>query len=382
MSVNRRKWRDPKTGKQKSCFEIYIDRRKLDGVEKPVRKKAKIQTRRGAEQEEREIREAIACGTYDQKEVEEKQRITFREFADEFIETYASVNNKPSEVLSKKGILNRYLLSCFGTNCLDEIKLRDVERFKARLLKRNLSPKTVNNALAVLGKMLRYAVDIELLETIPRINLLRVPKPQFDFLSFEEAEQLLIAAEHNSEWLEMIRFALRTGLRYGELCELRWFDIDLKNGRVNVRRSYYLGHVTTPKGGREREIPLSPLMVEHLKKHRHIRGELVFCKEDGDRRLYDGANEFLKTVCRLANLRPITWHVLRHTFASHLVMKGAALKTVQELLGHATMDMTMRYAHLSPEVKRDAVVLLDSFTPLPNNSRTREKNDENTGAKK
>ena len=137
-----------------------------------------------------------------------------------------------------------------------------------------------------------------------------------------------------------------------------------------------------PTGGREREIPLSPQMVEHLKHYRHIRSELVFCKEDGGRRLYAGANEFLKTICRLANLRPITWHVLRHTFASHLVMRGAALKTVQELLGHATIDMTMRYSHLSPEVKREAVVLLDSFTTLPNNSRTWAKKDEITVADK
>ena len=65
-------------------------------------------------------------------------------------------------------------------------------------------------------------------------------------------------------------------------------------------------------------------------------------------------------ICRLAGLRQVSWHVLRHTFASHLAMRGAPLKAIQDLLGHATIQMTMRYAHLAPEVARDAVRLLDA----------------------
>jgi len=64
-------------------------------------------------------------------------------------------------------------------------------------------------------------------------------------------------------------------------------------------------------------------------------------------------------TCRRTGLRKITWHVLRHTFASHLVMSGVPLKAVQELMGHATIEMTLRYSHLSPEVGRGAVQLLD-----------------------
>jgi site-specific recombinase XerD len=69
-------------------------------------------------------------------------------------------------------------------------------------------------------------------------------------------------------------------------------------------------------------------------------------------------------ACARAGLsQRLGWHELRHSFASHLIMRGVALKAVQELLGHATIDMTMRYAHLSPDVKRDAVHVLDTPSP-------------------
>ncbi len=318
-------------------------------------------TKRGAERREREIVGALEEGTWNIKEVEEKiEQPTLRVFAEEFMSTYAKVNNKPSEVASKLGILDRYLFPHFGKKKLSQIKVREIERFKAALLGRELSPKTVNNALAVLSKILRYAEEIEILEKAPRSRLLRVPKPSFDFLDFDEAEQLMEAATYNPEWYAMIFVALRTGVRYGELCELRWYDVDLKNGRLVVRRSYYKGHVTTPKGGRAREIPLSKQTLSLLRGHRHLKGELVFCKQDGGRHIHRRSDVAIKRCARRANLRSIGWHMLRHSFASHLVMRGIPLKTVQELLGHSTMEMTMRYAHLSPEVKRDAVAVLDS----------------------
>ena len=71
----------------------------------------------------------------------------------------------------------------------------------------------------------------------------------------------------------------------------------------------------------------------------------------------------LYRACRRAGLRRIGWHVLRHTFASHLAMRGVPMKAIQELLGHTTLEMTMRYAHLSPDVRRDAVSLLDAPAP-------------------
>lgn len=74
----------------------------------------------------------------------------------------------------------------------------------------------------------------------------------------------------------------------------------------------------------------------------------------------DNVKRALPRACRKAGLREVGWHTLRHTYASHLAMLGVPLKMIQELLGHSTMEMTMRYAHLAPDVKKQAVQLLDS----------------------
>lgn len=328
-----------------------------DGRIERIRRKSPVQTRRGAEQFERQLRERMAKPDYLAQK--RKEAPTLNKFAEEFIQTYAETNNKPSEVQSKKGILKRYLEPELGRMRLDQITVREIDKFKAKLLKRGLSPKTVNNALAVLSKMLRYAEEIDLIGSVPRLHMLKTPPPEFDFLTFKEADRLLKAAEKDPDWHAMILTALRTGLRYGELCELRWKDVDLKVGRIMVMRSFTKGHVTPPKNGKAREVPLSPATADRLKSHRHLRGELVFCKPDGGRRIHRRADVAIKKFCRLAGLRKIGWHVLRHSFASHLVMRGRSLKEVQELLGHSDFKQTLRYAHLAPTVKRDAVATLD-----------------------
>jgi site-specific recombinase XerD len=131
--------------------------------------------------------------------------------------------------------------------------------------------------------------------------------------------------------------------------------------------------------------PYLPKLSDHalvsLKRHRHLRGELVFCGMDG-KALAKGVQVPLWRACKRAGLRRIGWHVLRHTFASHLVMRGVPFKAVQELLGHATIEMTMRYAHLSPSARRDAVQALDAPAPTigqPNPGQVTAAGNKNQG---
>jgi integrase len=191
--------------------------------------------------------------------------------------------------------------------------------------------------------MLTLAVDWKEADQVPKVSWMKIPKPDFDFLSFEEADRLVSTAE--PEWKTMVLVALHTGLRLGELTALQWDCVDLIAGRVIVKRNLYRGRLGSPKNGRSREIPLSNTALRALKTHRHLRGPWVFCTANGQLlNAYNRCENAIARQCRRAGLRPVGWHTLRHSFASHLVMKGAPLKVVQELMGHATIEMTMRYS--------------------------------------
>ncbi len=105
-------------------------------------------------------------------------------------------------------------------------------------------------------------------------------------------------------------------------------------------------------------MPLSDTALATLKAHRHLRGPYVFCDEAGTRLSHSIVKDVAPSTCVRAKLsKRITTHGLPHTFASHLAMRGASLKAVQELLGHEGIEMTLRYSHLTPDVKREAVQL-------------------------
>jgi integrase len=366
MSVRQQRRRDPTTGKETMFWTTDFTVPLLGGERKRFREVPKVQTRRGAETYERQrIAEVLSGRTKEDRQEEQMKAEATKaacpsvaSFAKTFIETYAVPNNKPSEVHSKRMILDLHLVPALGRLQLDKVGPGEIERYKAEKLREELSPKTVNNHLIVLRRMLAVAEEWGLTDRIPRVRWLKVPDSEFDFLTFEVANQLLATAE--GEWRAMILVAAKVGLRQGEILALRWKDVDLAAGKVIVRHSVWAGIVGTTKGWRAREIDLSPDTVVAFKAHRHLRGELVFCNGDGGMLTKNQCRRPLYEACKRAGLRQIGWHVLRHTFASHLVMRGAPIKVVQELLGHRDITTTMRYAHLSQESRRDAVALLDT----------------------
>jgi integrase len=229
---------------------------------------------------------------------------------------------------------------------------------------KGLSRKRVNSILACLGKMLRYAHEVELIEVVPRVEPLKIPQQKFDFLTFEELSRLTEAVKVDPERWALVLLGADAGLRQGEIIALEWGDVDLVAGALTVRRSSWKGQVGTPKSGRERKVPLTARLKAALEAHRHLKSELVFCHADGKPFTQSAIEAALRFRCKRAGLRIIGSHVFRHTFCSHLAMKGAAPKAIQELVGHSTLSMTLRYMHLAPSALREAIDLLNFGQPV------------------
>jgi integrase len=343
---------------------------------------AQYQSKRGAEQYERIVIAELRAGRDPRRAAQEEARATTRvptlnEFSVTFLRDYAAVNNEASTVREKKNALRRSILPLLGHLPLDRIGAKEIESYKAQRLamttRRGKPPaaKTINEELAITYKMLRTAHEWELIERVPFLRRLKQPPPDFDFLDFEESERLLAAAAKADEpWNVMIPIALMSGLRLGELIALQWDDVDLVRRRLHVRRSMDgKGVLKGTKSNRARRVDLEQKAVVLLKAHKHLRGPFVFCNEDGrplrHRECESSGTEAredgpLARVCRRAGLRRIGWHMLRHTYASQLVMSGGMPSEVQDLLGHASLAMTQRYTHLSPTARRAAVDLLEA----------------------
>jgi integrase len=299
----------------------------------------------------------------DEANIKEKRLVpTVAEFAGTFIEKYARANNKPSEVATKASVLRLYVMPAWREKRLDEIGSLEIDALKVALLGSGLRPKTVVNALFVISRMLGYAVELGHLERVPAIRFPKCQVPPFDFLSFDEATILLGAAKtEEPDWYAPVFVTLRTGLRRGELFELRWADVRLHNAvpHLRVARSVVRGEVGTTKNARERVVYLTPATAALLDSRRGADDALVFPGAGGRHVPQQASDTNLRRLCRKAGLRPIGWHVMRHTYASHLAMRGVSLKVIQEQLCHSTLQMTMRYAHLSPDSLGSAVAKLD-----------------------
>jgi len=281
-------------------------------------------------------------------DVKRNENISFSEFSNYFLENYSKVNKRSWK---RDQLSIKHLKKFFGNKKLYEITPQDIENYKKKRLEDGVKHSTINRELACLKTMFNKAVEWEKLNTQPpKIKLYKVNNQRIRYLTSDEEKKLL---ELFSEPLKsIILIALNTGMRRGEIINLKWVDVYIKEGKIIIQES---------KSKEKRIIPMNEIVKTVFINLLSTGGkEYVFENKEGKQYGVDYITHCFNKVVKKAGIKDFRFHDLRHTFASKLVMRGVNLKVVQELLGHKDYKMTLRYSHLSPEVKTQAVKILEN----------------------
>lgn len=326
-----------------------------------------VNNRPGALDYEAVLRKQIALGNgvepHAERTVHEPRgAVLFKHWANEWSEQWISNELKHSTVVGYRQALRLYLLPVFKGHRLDDITTKAVVDLRNRMIEHDLSAKTVNNVLSILRVILNSAIDAEKLERLPRFKWLRAKKPNIDWLTATEGDALLRGVKHD-HWRLLILCGLRTGMRFGELIGLRWDDIDFAQNQINVRNNIVDGIHEDPKTHEHRQIPLADDLRQALLIAPRY-GDRVNMLPEGRTPHRSSAVQALDEAGRAAGLRHVHWHMLRHTFAMELRTRDVDIVTVKDLLGHKSLEMTMRYMHVNmPRMREAMVTLLQPRTP-------------------
>ncbi|RUO52367.1 tyrosine-type recombinase/integrase [Pseudidiomarina homiensis] len=268
---------------------------------------------------------------------------------------------------------------------LSDITAARIENWRNAKKKGGMKDATINSYVATLKAALNRAVDWDLIDhhDLQKVKPLKSDNTRVRYLEDDEEQRLREALRARDQRLKnerdsankfrqqrgyplkpplydypyadhlepIVLLAMNTGLRKSELLSLTWADVDIKRKHLTILPS-------NAKSGKTRHVPLNSHALNVFKgwaKH-HAHQHYVFERAPGDK-LQDVKKSWNK-VLEEAQIENFRFHDLRHHFASQLAMRGVDLNTIRELLGHHSMEMTLRYAHLRPEKKTAAVDLL------------------------
>ena len=267
----------------------------------------------------------------------------------------------PSLKMWERELNPTVLLSTVTSAQVEDVKLRRAGR---------VSRSTVDKDIGVLKSFFNWCVARGLASVNPvrKVKGFREDNTRLRYLTEPEYERLIEVAHavHSPYLAERITLAIHTGLRRGNLFCLRWDQVDFLNQVLRVPRT---------KSNHPHAVPVNKTALETLERLHRDRSNspYVFPHVGGKhdvQPVMDAKNAF-HAALDAAGIEDFTWHDLRHTFASWLVMRGASLRAVADLLGHRSLKMAMRYAHLSPAYLAQEVGLLDKAAPTQKRRRSR-----------
>jgi integrase len=291
--------------------------------------------------EKREIAKA-------EREEREKEGVTFQEYFEDTFVPQAEIV-KPKETRQKKGQFRDWINPVIGALPFSQIGVVELDRIRTNLLKAGKAPRTVEKIFSTIRRVWNDARSKEIISQdcpTKKIKLDRFDNKRCRYFTHKEADALLaeLKIKHEPTYRQAL-ISLHCGLRFGEIAALRWGDIDTRRKIIGIRNS---------KGGFSRHAR----MTEEVKAlftamNQGEREDLIFPTAEGTK-LTDPHKSFGKTVKELGfnkgvidRRQRLSFHSLRHTYASWLVDRGVGLYDVQKLLGHKNSELTQRYSHLS-----------------------------------
>lgn len=286
-------------------------------------------------------------------------------------------------------MIQRAFKSLWSTD-VSQITLAQLEQWRSQQKnKRGIKASSLNREVTALKAALNWGVTMDIVEKTPMSKFKQLKEIDSRkiarYLSNDERSRLMEALDEreekmrqerksHNEWLKargqsifpdlkhfadhmkpMIMISLNTGIRQNALFSLEWRDVNFNDETIFLRAE-------TAKNSKENYIPMNGIVVDVLRCWREQSGltkshDLVFPSPKNGKKL-DNCRKAWEALLKKAEIENFRWHDMRHDFASQLVMMGVDLNTVRELLGHADMKMTLRYAHLAPAVKKSAVEML------------------------
>ncbi len=309
----------------------------------------------------------------------EKPKTLFKDAVKKYLEW--AKTNKAKGGRDDESLYDGHLSKRFDNTRMDQISSFDLEKMKSELLKKGYASATVKHVLVLVRQIYNRSIAWGLYQgenPVKKVKMPTVTNQRERFLAPEEAENLLKGLKAKSQQVhDMALLSLHTGMRFGEIAGLRVHDVDLKNRLINI---------TDPKNKRPRKAYMTSqikAMFEARIPKRAKSNALIFPDEKGKRM------EFIsKTFPRVVKSlglnkgvkdprQKITFHSLRHTFASWLALQGEQIQTISELLGHRTLQMTMRYSHLTPDHRKAAIGRFEDVLSQRPEENKQMKGDEN-----
>ena len=302
--------------------------------------------------------------------------ITLGEALEEYLKYSKARHSR--QYAQSNGYRAKRLIEWFGENrLLRDISPIDIENFLYERT-RKCGPCTFNSDLMFLKSFFNRCVEWEYISSNPaaRIKQKKRPPGRLRYLSENELRRLMQELEKEPlHWRALFLTALHTGMRKGEVINLKWGDVDFAATRIIVQNS---------KNNEKRIIPMTSTLKNILQELYNLQQkttgcvspvDYVFVNPENGRRITAPGSRFRKLLKR-ARIKDFRFHDMRHNFASYLAMNNVDIRTIQELLGHKDIKMTIRYSHLSSRALEQAVRKFNDYVEEKLDASENKEEDE------